>query len=242
MQRRDGGGAKQDSQCQLRVRKLSWQTQENLGRLRIYVLPTCSASPGIATHVGHVVWVLLAMFRVAHVFITVSFDCYLRRKSWSMVTVLWLLGRAGSWGVRTLSSWQAGSGERSRGRALPALALARRMLWDLMQNRGSMGTGTVLTISQWAKRPSSSPIQPSHHICFNPFSKVWAMSFYLKNIQNKNQKIHIIISCNRFRFHIPTYTKHCLLIRRTETLSYCGVSLINLYFQTIFMILGIQIK
>lgn len=182
------GDAEQDSQCQLRVRKLSWQTQENLGQLRIHVLPTCSASPGIATHVGHVVWVLLAMFRVAHIFITVSFDCYLRRKSWNMVTVLWLLERAGSWGVQTLSSWQAGSGERSRGWDLPALALARRMLWDLMQNRGSMETGMVLTISQWAKRPSSSLVQPSHHICFNPFSKVWAMPFYLKIYKTKIRK------------------------------------------------------
>lgn len=53
------------------------------------MLPTCSTSPGIATHVGHVVWVLLAVFRVTHVFITVSFNCYLRRKkSWNMVTSL----------------------------------------------------------------------------------------------------------------------------------------------------------
>lgn len=53
------------------------------------MLPTCSTSPGIATHVGHVVWVLLAVLRVTHVFITVSFNCYLRRKkSWNMVTSL----------------------------------------------------------------------------------------------------------------------------------------------------------
>lgn len=44
------------------------------------MLPTCSTSPGIATHMGHVVGVLLAMFRVTHVFITISFNCYLKRK------------------------------------------------------------------------------------------------------------------------------------------------------------------
>lgn len=48
------------------------------------MLPTCSTSPGIATHMGHVVGVLLAMFRVTHVFITISFNCYLHMS----VTVL----------------------------------------------------------------------------------------------------------------------------------------------------------
>lgn len=103
----------------------------------------------------------------------------------------------------------------------------------------------VLTISQGAKRPASHPSSQvsayaSTHLIFKGLRDV---ILFKKKYTNKNQKIHIIISCNRFRSHIPTYTKQCLFVfRSTETFSYCLVFLINQYFQTIFMILGIQIS
>lgn len=45
------------------------------------MLPTCSSSPRIAAHMGHVVWVFLPVLGGAHVFTTVPVDCYLRMKN-----------------------------------------------------------------------------------------------------------------------------------------------------------------
>lgn len=49
-------------------------TQENAA------LRTCAASPSIAAHMRHVVWVLLAVFGGTHVFTALSVDCYLKIK------------------------------------------------------------------------------------------------------------------------------------------------------------------
>lgn len=56
---------------------------------RMRVLPTCSASPSIPAHVGHVVWVLLPVFGGTHVFTTISVDCYLQTKNWDIITISW---------------------------------------------------------------------------------------------------------------------------------------------------------
>lgn len=56
---------------------------------RMPVLPTCSASPRIAAHMGHVVWVLLPVFGGAHVFTAVSVDCNLQMKNWDIITLSW---------------------------------------------------------------------------------------------------------------------------------------------------------